>query len=323
MRLNKEWNYKEYYPTISAYVTAYNCIQNGYPILQAVKSFAWCDEVVVIDGGSTDDTVVELAKLQEEFPHLQVYPIPLDWENPGKDGMQKAMARAMCSSEFSIQFDADEICIGKPDKWKRFAKDMSCDILQLPVLEPFGEFAQLRLNPEHNPVKWRIFKNKSEITHGIPKKDRLEKDDKTFSKGGSDGCFPIHIVDQGLYPSKLSQEAQKVRGLYGKDDQLEEYVAAVESIITDERPAVLHLGHVDLSSKIKLFLAEWRKWWADLYDKDPEDVSMYFSDLKLEDVTDKEILDRVEELKRETSTVEIKALLEFEGLSDVRKGYCL
>lgn len=314
VKIDKDWKFMELFPTISAYTTAYNCIKNKYPLFNAIKSFSWCDEIVVVDGGSDDGTLEKLYELQEDFPNLQVYEIPIDWEAPGKDGVQKAMSRAMCTSDITIQFDADEFCIGDPVKWKKLSKDISADILELPVLEPFGDITKLRLNEKHNPVKWRIFLNRAEITHGIPKKDRLEKDGKVFSKGMSDGCFPIDVVKETLYPSKMTQEAKKIKKLFNEDK--EEYKLFIETILAKKSPAILHVGHVDLKQKINLFLSEWRKWWAGLYDKDPEDISMYFQDLKLDEITEDIIDKKVKELTKKTPVIKIEALKEFEDLTN-------
>ena len=166
MKLNKKWKFEELFPKVSAYTTAYNCLKNGYPILEAIKSFSWADQVVVVDGGSDDGTVEAIEGLGLE--NVDVFTIPLLMGEPGKDGIQKTMAKSMCSHPFHVQFDADEVCLGDKTKWLRLMKDLDSDILNLPVLEPFGEICNLRLNKEHNPVKWRIFKSNEEIVHGIP-----------------------------------------------------------------------------------------------------------------------------------------------------------
>lgn len=323
IKINENWKFKEIFPKISAYTTTYNCIKGGYPFVEAIKSFSWCDEYIVVDGGSTDGTMEKLEELQKDLPNLSVYDIPLDWDNPSKDGAQKAMARAMCSKQMSIQFDADEICLGDPTLWKKMTKDMNCDILELPVFEPYGDICNLRLNKEHNPVKWRIFKSIPEITHGIPKSDRLEKYPKTFSKGGSDGCFPIHIVSEHLYPSQMSKDAAMMKSLYG---DTEEYLEFCTSLLEKQIPAVLHLGHVDLKKKIGLFINEWRFWWARLYDKDPEDLSMYFPDgASISDILiDATIINkRVGELKEETPTITVPELARFKDLTNGPEGHSI
>ena len=322
MKLNKDWKFEESFPKISAYVTAYNCVKNGYPITEAIKSFAWCDEVVVVDGGSDDETKQAIEDLQLE--NVVVYDIPIDWDLPGKDGQLKSMARAMCMNEVLIQFDADEICVGSREKWRRLAKDLQFDILELPVLEPLGDIKHLRLNKEHNPLKWRMTKSKPEIVHGIPKRDQVEHDGKVYSRGGSDGCNFVHVVTGmpiASYVSKLGMEyGRSYRSLAAdpsNSDAATGHKVLVEGMVTAGEPCVLHVGHVDLEKKIRLFLAEWRNWWADLYNKDPEDIGMYFEDKKVEDVSDEDVAKRAEEIFKETPTLEIELL---EGVASA-EGY--
>lgn len=307
MKLNKNWQFKEQFPSISAYTTVYNCVKNTYPFEEAIKSFLWCDEVVVVDGGSTDGTREKLEELVEEFPHIKIYDMPISWTTPGKDGQQKAIARTMCMSEFCLQFDADEICGGSITKWKRLAKEMpnNVNIYELFVAEPFGAENQLRLNKSHNPLKWRLSRNIPEITHGIPDFDRIDKDGEVFSSGKSDGCFYIHVVDNKMMPSTVPDK--KLLDLYSlREKDVAQYAKLAQEIM-EHQPYVIHLGHVDLVKKIKLYLNEWHEWWCSLYGKDPTDPknNLYFPGKRLDEITEDDILNKVEQLKQETPTVSL------------------
>lgn len=315
IKFNPSWKFREIFPTISAYVTSYNCVSGGYPIEKAIRSFAWTEQLIVVDGGSTDGTKELLERLQKEIPHLEIYDIPIDWENPGKDGNQKAMARAMCTSEFCIQFDADEICLGNPIKWKKIAKDMmdGVDIVDLMVLEPFGSPSSLRLNKEHNPIKWRIYRNCPEITHGIPKHDRFERDGKIYSKGGSDGCDPIHVVTEMPYPSQPHETARRARALFNQGDP-SEYKDFICEKLKDGTPMVLHLGHVDLVQKISLYLNSWHEWWNHLYGHPPSDPNhnQYFPMTPIESCNQVMIDSKVRDLILGTPSIDVPELLELD-----------
>lgn len=304
--LNKDWKFKEVYPEISCYTTTWNCAAGGYPVEDSILSFSWCDKIVVVDGGSTDGTKERLDKLKEQLgDKLEVYEIPIDETNPGKDGYQKAMALAMCATPFAIQFDIDEICKGDSLKWRRMVKEMSpsIDILVLPVMEPYGELGKLRINDEHNVQKWRIYRTKPEITHGIPDGDRLERDGKIYSKGGSDGCFPIHIVHNQMYPSKPVESARNLAALK-RTKEWDGYKNAWVTLVESGEPYVLHLGHVNLKQKIQHYLTSWMKWWNLLYSR-PMNNNIYFEGFEASEISEEMIDEKVEQLRKETPTIEL------------------
>lgn len=302
IELNKDWKFKEVYPTISAYVTTWNCISGNYPFIEAIRSWSWCDEVCVIDGGSTDGTREKLNWLMQELPNLKVYDVPLS-EEPGKDGQLKGFSRAMCMSEYLIQFDSDEICCGDIQKWKKLCKNMpeDFDITCLPVIEPFGSLTNLRMNDSHNPWKYRISRNRPEITHSIPKQDQLLIDGVKYSKGGSDGTCYTHIITEDMIPFKVPEQCQKMEELKTSKNK-EVYKEFVSSFIKNNDPYVLHLGHVNLVKKISLYLSSWHRWWNELYHTD---TNIFFPGVKIEDVTQDMITEKVKELIATTESVNV------------------
>lgn len=55
--------------TISGYTTTYDCVRQSYPYVQCIESMLqFCDEVCVVDGGSTDGTLEGLVRLAIEHP---------------------------------------------------------------------------------------------------------------------------------------------------------------------------------------------------------------------------------------------------------------
>jgi glycosyltransferase involved in cell wall biosynthesis len=303
MKLNKQWKFEEKFPSVSAYWTTFNCLKWGYPIEESLLSFGWVDELIVVDGGSTDGTLELLESLKEKLGgKLQVYEMPIDWEDPGKDGAQKALARSMTTCEFTIQVDADELCGNTELVWRKKMKSMpkNVDIMNLFVHEPFGDPNNFRMNESHNPLKWRIYRNNPAITHGIPKQDRLILDGKTYSKGMTDGCFPMNIVTEELCPSYT--EEKLIDLVKSKDVEVKNpYVLRAINIMSEE-PYVLHLGHVDLRVKMNNYLNNWHKWWCHLYNKDPQDPqnNLYFPGVRIEDVTEDMIESKIEELRKST-----------------------
>lgn len=81
--------------TISAYLICHN---EERQIRRCLASVAWCDEIIVVDSGSTDRTV-EIAR---EFTDQVIHH---DW--PGYVE-QKAYALSLCAKEWALSIDSDE-----------------------------------------------------------------------------------------------------------------------------------------------------------------------------------------------------------------------
>lgn len=267
-------SYAEYRPQIAGYTHVLNAEGAGYPYIESIKSMlGFCDEVVVIDGGSTDGTVEKIKAIGDE--RVKVYVREWDWNEPGMDGMQKAYGRAMCSvgpSDFLWQQDADEVVHERDyqkirELVKRFPQDVN--LLHLPVVELWG--GEDRFRTDRHSWKWRLSRNDFRITHGINKDARVfdEKTGKTFAKKGqSDGCEYIDIMTgefvphAGFYSRQLEELRRTKPAEYGRE----------MNMIFGELPSVFHYSWFDLERKIKNFKEFWNKCWSNLYnDEKPVD----------------------------------------------------
>jgi glycosyltransferase involved in cell wall biosynthesis len=85
-------------PPISAVLISLNAQAH---LRECLQSVAWCDEIVVLDSGSTDATAAICAELGA---HVTVSP---DW--PGF-GPQKNRAVALAAHEWIFSLDTDEVC---------------------------------------------------------------------------------------------------------------------------------------------------------------------------------------------------------------------
>ena len=272
LQINKDFKYERLYAKISGYTTTYN--STDYPYMESIKSMlGFCDEIIVVDGCSTDGTYEELQKLAEEDSRVKVYQNEFDWTEPGSDGLQKAFARALCENDFLWQQDADEV-VHEDDYekikliTKRFPK--SADILDLPVCELWG--ARGGVTGRRHSWKWRMSKNKPEITHGINAHARItdEQTGRVYAKKGlSDGCEYVNVMNYEMLPHVGFYNAQIEQARTTNPDQY----ASIMNQVFNQLPSIYHYSWFDLPRKINQLKkgGVWDKMWSLLYKEETQE----------------------------------------------------
>ena len=294
--------------TISGYTTTKDCISQQYPYIQAIKSMLnFCDQVVVVDGGSTDGTWESLVELSKKDDRIIIEQKKRDWSHPRFavfDGLQKAYARSLCTSDWCWQMDSDEIVHEEDyEKIKQLIKRIpkSMHLLALPVIEYWGGSEKVRIDV--NPWKWRLSRNHKHITHGIPKQLRAEDENgDLYALQGTDGCDYIDANSYEIIPCMNFYDQNihnlRIQALSGNEDAVEAYENWFNNLV-ENLPGVHHYSWMDLERKIKTYKNYWSKHWQSMYNISQEDTpenNMFFNK-KWADVTDEEIKDLSKKLK--------------------------
>lgn len=302
-------NDMEYIPSISGYTTTKDCIKQRYPYKACIESMlSFCDEVVVLDGGSKDGTREHLLEWSKEEPKLKVVIHDFDWDHPHFavfDGKAKDMAREACTMDFCWQMDSDEIVHeDDAEKIKHIVRDFppNFDLLALPVIEYWGGPDKVRTDIQ--PWKWRLSRNKSDIGHGIPKHLRETGEHGLYAKVGTDGCDPIYRSSGQLIPfaNFYTADVEMIRRRVQEDQGALEMYEGWYNDIANNLPCIYHYSWWDIERKIYTYKNYWGKHWRALYNMDIEDTAEnnVMFDVPWSEVTDEMIKQKAKELKEKT-----------------------
>lgn len=302
-------NVINYKPTISGYTQTRNCIEQNYPWEESISSLlGFCDEIVIVDGGSTDGTWEKLLEIQKLNSKIKPFQFIRDWNDKRFalfNGQQKAEARSRCTGTFCWQVDIDEI-VHEDDYSKilnlvqKFPKGV--DLVALPVIEYWGGSEKVRVDV--NPWKWRLSKNNPNITHGLPKNHRKFDENGTMYSLGSDGDDYIfkdtleHVPFVSFYTKEVNDVKQLA--LSGNKEALIQYESWLNNVI-NHLPGVYHYSWYDLERKIHTYKGFWSRHWTSLYNQVQEDIpeNNKFFNKKWCDVTDNEIKKLAIKMKNE------------------------
>ena len=221
------------------------------------------------------------------------------------DGLQKAVARSICSSDFCWQQDSDEI-VHEDDyeKVRNLVKNIpkGMQLVALPVVEYWGKNEKVRVDV--NPWKWRLSRNLPHITHGIPASLRkFDNDGQLYSLPGSDGCD--YVRSDSFEPIPFSTfytaDVDNLRNMSWSDQNALNTYENWMNDITSNLPGVHHYSWFDLPRKIRTYKNYWSKHWQSLYDVKQEDTpenNMFF-DKPWSEVTDEDIENLSTKLEKE------------------------
>jgi glycosyltransferase involved in cell wall biosynthesis len=299
---------------ISGYTTVRNGVEMDYPFEAAIRSLLdFCDEVVVVDSSDKQDGTSErLEALANEDKRVQVFQVEVPWDAPNfgiYDGQMKALAREQCTGDFLFQLDSDEVVQpGSRGKIEEILKKVNylkeTPLLALPVVEYWGGPSKVRIDV--NPWKWRLSRNDTNITHGIPQKLRWHKDGLLYARPGTDGCDYISTLTGEPVPCihfvTPHVEQIRIKAMNGDKNEASMYQYWFTTV-TEQLPTVLHFSWWSIYSKIMKYKHFWNDSWLTLYgekqDK-PAGWNPFFGNRPLAEIPDDEIKEMAKKLATET-----------------------
>lgn len=294
---------------ISGYTQTRNCIEQNYPWKESIRSLlGFCDEVVVVDGGSTDNTWNELQTMSLLHPNLKVFQHQFNWNDKRfalYDGQLKAISRSKCTGDVLWQSDIDEI-VHEDDFEKiiHLANQLpnDVDVITLPLIEFWGSKNKIRVDVL--PWKWRLSKNSPNITHGVPKSHQRFDEQGLMYSLGSDGTDYIYkdtnepVIVATFYTQEIEQCRQAA--MMGNQEALNVYEKYIHAFMK-QFPIVYHYSWFNIERKIYTYKNYWSKHWESLFNKKQEDTienNMFFHK-KWKDVNNDEIKKLSDKLEKE------------------------
>lgn len=242
---------------ISAYLIIRDGIKYQFPFRESITAAAKvADEVVVVDGGSTDGTVEALHELKENLKNLRIYSTEWDVENnPTLFGDEKTRARMFCQGTHLLQLDADEIIHEpRPGALRELVeKHRDVDVIDIPVINFYGDDSMIRVEP--TSWKWRVSRSGRNIVHGVHAQARQQDEQGrvVMDKRISDACEYIYAENAMIARHKpvfdLSYELVHQETLREPTEKKKaEYADRLKKLV-DEECLVFHYSWRDLDRK--------------------------------------------------------------------------
>ncbi len=239
-------------PTISAYISAFNVIQNGLDHLTPLRAaLAFFDEVVVAVNTSTDNTLMAMQSLADQVEYkgkLKVVTTDLVYTDVTFDGRIKDAALQACTGDILVQLDLDEVVPpNQYDLWRRYAQNLMArddvDCFLFPTIDLWGSMDTIRADKGIG-CKFRM--HKRGFHRGVLQEAWMTEG-KRFDTSRSDSC---ELIDS---------KGHLVRAMHIVPLQ---WLNPAMTMMLNGFPFSLHLGYVNFDQRIRVNKAIWADHWT-------------------------------------------------------------
>ncbi len=275
-RLQPSFVRKQEAAKVSAYCITMNAIESRLPFVESIKNhLRFADEVIVVDGGSTDGTWGVLEQLYLSIPagKLRIFTSPWDYNRPDMMGAQKTNARLHCQYEYAWQFDVDEFV---PEWQMGSIKELIKNFPQVVLFDlPCVTFSggMTTVGKVENFYKWRLSKNIPGIVHGVHKSARKYDANNRmfFNREDSDSCEYIweqtgEIVERFC---PLDRRLWLLNGRFMDKEIPDKLVGDYATLIAElangtSLPCIYHYAWVDYERKAQMtnFWTKQKRYYA-------------------------------------------------------------
>ncbi len=225
---------------ISIYHSAFNLNKHGFTAWDEClkRSCLFADEVVVAVNTSQDDTLQTVEKiLKENAKSFKLLKTDFSYQDPWLDGKIKNAALQECSYDFKLQLDLDEYI----PLWQRQLWEILCFRLKFDTAQCYA-IPSIDLYKDLNHYK--SINHKQYLSKGIafraPNRN-ARKQDGSINTKLSDGCDLVNEIGDFVLTSYTPKE--------------------LSILEQNTSPFVVHLGYVDLNSRIRRNEQFWHEHW--------------------------------------------------------------
>ncbi len=239
-------------PTLSAYISAFNLLANGFDYETALRrALGFFDEVVVAVNTSTDSTLVALQSFAGQIEHvgkLKVVSTDIPYTDITFDGRVKDAALQACAGDVCVQLDLDEyVPLNQRAMWRDYAKSLlvspGVDSFMIPTVDLWGSTDTIRAD---TPIGMKFRMHKRGLHRGVWKRAWL-RPGKLFRTDMSDSGELLN-ADRELATSVAVAPPQ--------------FLQPSTHRMLNGYPFTVHLGYANLDQRVRVNKAIWADHWT-------------------------------------------------------------